>query len=80
MNGSSRVICSNMTERTMSESPGYFGIGIYQAKRFENVGVLWRGAYQLGASFIFTIGKRYRRQDEIGTPFCCFGYFGLYVF
>jgi tRNA G18 (ribose-2'-O)-methylase SpoU len=46
----------------MIESSGYFGIGIYQAKRFENVGVLWRGAYQLGAAFIFTIGKRYRRQ------------------
>ncbi len=46
----------------MTDSSGYFGIGIYQAKRFENVGVLWRGAYQLGASYIFTIGKRYRRQ------------------
>ena len=46
----------------MTESSGFFGIGIYQAKRFENVGVLWRGAYQLGAAFIFTIGKRYRRQ------------------
>ena len=52
----------------MAESPaGYFGIGIYQAKRFENVGVLWRGAYQLGASFIFTIGKRYRRQASDTT-------------
>ena len=39
---------------------GFFGIGIYQAKHFENVGVLWRGAYQLGAAFIFTVGKRYR--------------------
>lgn len=29
-------------------------------KHYENVGVLWRGAYQLGASFIFTIGKRYK--------------------
>jgi tRNA G18 (ribose-2'-O)-methylase SpoU len=48
----------------MSESPGYFGIGIYQAKRFENVGVLRRWAYQLGASYIFTIGKRYRRQSS----------------
>lgn len=56
-----------MTERALTESPGYFGIGIYQAKRFENVGVLWRGAYQLGASFIFTIGKRYRRQASDTT-------------
>ena len=41
---------------------GYFGIGIYQVKEFRNVGTLWRGAYQLGAAFIFTIGKRYRLQ------------------
>ncbi|MEZ4612612.1 MAG: TrmH family RNA methyltransferase [Caldilineaceae bacterium] len=33
---------------------------MYQVKHYENVGVLWRGAYQLGAAFIFTIGKRYK--------------------
>jgi len=42
---------------------GYFGIGIYQVKTGPNVGVLWRGAYQLGASFIFTIGSRYKPQS-----------------
>ena len=41
---------------------GYFGIGIYQVKTAPNVGVLWRGAYQLGASFIFTIGPRYKPE------------------
>lgn len=43
---------------------GYFGIGIYQVKTGPNVGVLWRGAYQLGASFIFTIGSRYKPQSS----------------
>jgi tRNA(Leu) C34 or U34 (ribose-2'-O)-methylase TrmL len=46
----------------VQDQPYYFGIGIYQGKHWENVGVLWRGAYQLGASFIFTVGARYRRR------------------
>lgn len=41
---------------------GYFGIGIYHPKSKDNVGTLWRSAYQLGAAFIFTIGKRYSKQ------------------
>jgi len=41
---------------------GYFGIGIYHCKTEHNIGTLWRSAYQLGASFIFTIGKRYKKQ------------------
>lgn len=41
---------------------GYFGIGIYNGKTKENVGTLWRAAYLYGASFIFTIGKRFPRQ------------------
>ncbi len=49
-----------MTRRKNPYRRGYFGIGIYQGKREVNVGVLWRGAYQLGAAFIFTIGKRYK--------------------
>lgn len=36
---------------------GFFGIGVYQIKRSENIGTLWRSAYILGASFIFTIEK-----------------------
>ena len=39
---------------------GYFGIGVYQVKRAENVGMLWRSAWQLGAAFLFTIGTRYK--------------------
>ena len=41
---------------------GYFEIGIFQPKHWENVGTLWRTAWQLGASGIFTIGEKPRRQ------------------
>jgi tRNA G18 (ribose-2'-O)-methylase SpoU len=41
---------------------GYFEIGIYRGKHTENVGTLWRSAYQLGAAGIFTIGSAYKRQ------------------
>jgi tRNA G18 (ribose-2'-O)-methylase SpoU len=40
----------------------YFEIGIYHTKKEVNVGTLWRSAYQLGASGIFTIGRRYSQQ------------------
>jgi tRNA G18 (ribose-2'-O)-methylase SpoU len=43
---------------------GYFEIGIYQPRREENLGTLWRSAYQLGAAGIFTIGRQYRRQSS----------------
>lgn len=39
---------------------GYFGIGIYHTKNVLNVGTLWRSAHNFGASFIFTVGMRYR--------------------
>lgn len=41
---------------------GYFGIGIYNGKTPENLGVLWRSAQNMGASFIYTIGNRYSKQ------------------
>ena len=40
----------------------FFGIGILNGKTPENLGMLWRTAQNLGASFIFTIGKRYTNQ------------------
>ncbi|MDT0556141.1 RNA methyltransferase [Patiriisocius hiemis] len=40
----------------------FFGIGILHGKTPENLGVLWRTAQNLGASYIFTIGKRYANQ------------------
>ena len=42
---------------------GHFGVGVYQGKCHYNLGVLWRGAYQLGASYIFTIGQRYKKDS-----------------
>lgn len=49
---------------------GYFGIGIFHGKNEENLGTLWRSAFILEADFIFTIGKRYRRQasDTTSAP------------
>ena len=41
---------------------GFFGIGIQNSKTPENLGVLWRSAQNMGASFIFTVGRRYAKQ------------------
>lgn len=41
---------------------GYYGIGIYHPKHGANVGSLWRSAHILGASFLFTVGHRYRYE------------------
>lgn len=49
------------------QSRGYFGIGIERSKTPVNVGTLWRSAYSLGASFIFTIGRRYPNQASDTT-------------
>ena len=48
----------------MSDTRGFFGIGVYQPKTEENIGTLWRHAYLYGASFIFTIGRRYKKQGS----------------
>lgn len=42
----------------------YFEIGIYQSKTVDNLGTLWRTAYQLGAAGVFTIGRRYKNQPS----------------
>lgn len=49
---------------------GFFGIGIENTKTGMNVGTLWRSAQIMGASFIFTIGTRYKLQasDTLKTP------------
>lgn len=46
----------------METKRGFFGIGIQNTKTEMNVGTLWRSASIMGASFIFTIGRRYRKQ------------------
>ena len=43
---------------------GYYGIGVCHGKTASNVGTLWRTAYQMGASFIFTAGARYGKQTS----------------
>lgn len=55
---------------------GYYGIGIENTKTESNVGTLWRSAFLLGASFIFTIGKRYKKQSS-DTP-CTWRHLPLY--
>lgn len=47
----------------------YFSIGIYNPKREENVGSLFRSAGILGASFVFTIGKRIATQQSDTNKF-----------
>lgn len=51
-------------------SKGFFGIGIENSKTGMNIGTLWRSAQIMGASFIFTIGNRYKLQasDTLKTP------------
>lgn len=43
---------------------GYFGIGIENAKNAYNIGTLWRSAYLMGASFIFTVNNRIKKQSS----------------
>ena len=44
------------------ESDGFFGIGVLHSQEEFNIGTLWRSAYIMGASFIFTIDKKYKKQ------------------
>lgn len=41
---------------------GYFGIGIEKGKNEMNYGTLYRTAQILGASFLFIIGQRFKKQ------------------
>jgi tRNA G18 (ribose-2'-O)-methylase SpoU len=43
---------------------GYCAIGIYKHKTEHNIGTLWRSAYVLGAAYIFTVGKKYKKQTS----------------
>lgn len=44
-----------MSDRTR----GYWGFAAYKPKKEVNIGTLWRSAQILGASALFTIGRRY---------------------
>ena len=45
-------------------SRGYYGIGVWHPKTETNIGTLWRSAYTYGAAFVFTVGRRYKRQSS----------------
>lgn len=46
----------------MTEQRGFFAIGIENGKTEINVGTLWRSASLLDSAYIYTIGKRYKKQ------------------
>lgn len=43
---------------------GYFAIGVYRGRTEHNIGTLWRSAYILGASYIFTVDHKYKKQTS----------------
>lgn len=45
--------------KQIDQDNGFFGIGILSGLSEPNLGTLWRSAYILGASFIFTVDKKY---------------------
>lgn len=51
-----------MTRHQGGEVRGYFGVGIIHTKTPANVGTLWRSADLFGASFMFTVARRYQRE------------------
>ena len=59
-----------------TQKSGFFGIGIENAKNEYNIGTLWRSAYLMGASFIFTVNTRYKKTKvqtrlNLGQKFLC---------
>lgn len=46
---------------------GFFGIGIFEPKTSQNIGSLWRSAYNFGADFLFTIGSRTMHRQASDT-------------
>ena len=41
---------------------GYFAIGVQNIKTNMNLGTLWRSAYIFDAAYIFTVGRRFKKQ------------------
>ncbi len=50
--------------KEIKDDYGFFGIGILHNCDEVNIGTLWRSAYLLGASFIFTVDKKYKHQGS----------------
>lgn len=49
-------------QSALEAPPGFFTIGAVGIKNSQNLGTLWRSAYQMGAATIFTVGGRYEPQ------------------
>ena len=57
-----------MTRKEQARDPrGYFGVAVYRPKTTDNVGTLWRTAHIFGASFLWVIEGRYKRQPSDTT-------------
>lgn len=50
--------------KNIKDDYGFFGIGILNNCDELNIGTLWRSAYILGASFIFTVDKKYKLEGS----------------
>lgn len=50
--------------KKITSKNGFYGIGILNNVDEINIGTLWRSAFILGASFIFTIDKKYKIQGS----------------
>ncbi len=48
----------------------FYGIGVMHGTNPVNIGTLWRSAYIMGASFIFTVDRKYKKQsaDVVVAP------------
>lgn len=65
----------------------WFGIGIVRGKVASNHGSLWRSALSFGASYTFTVGRRYDKKSEGAADVYkshrqmpCFGYESVSAF
>ena len=47
----------------MTNTRGYFGIGVEGISKSMNVGSIMRSAHAFGASFVFTVGAVYRQSE-----------------
>lgn len=58
------------TNKNKYPHTAFYGIGVMHGTNPVNIGTLWRHAYILGASFIFTINTKYKKQsaDVVVTP------------
>ena len=50
--------------KDIEDEYAFFGIGILNNTDEVNIGTLWRSAFILGASFIFTVGKKYKLEGS----------------